>query len=175
MSSAAQSSPSGILQTGLAAVRPIGTGTVLAAVTVALACGDPLRPEDTPDISGAWSYSETASAGGGDLCSFVGTLSFEQDGQIFVGSYVRTATCVDVGQSIQSTVESGPLSGGQVQERSLEFRLGGCDYRGTLSEREPDRLTGSSLCVGAADVAATASVQPMTGSWHAERLDDPTP
>lgn len=149
----------------------------LLAGSLAVACAGSVNPEDLPDIDGAWNYSETQTAARGTvICNIIGTLGFVQEGETLVGTYTRTLTCSKP-TGLTSSVESGQLSG-RVYETSVQFRLAGCDYRGSFSDRRhagsrPERMTGTTLCTNGFETAVADGG--ASSAWAADRLVDATP
>lgn len=149
--------------------RLLGNFVFLATIA---GCGNGTRPEDIPDIDGAWNYSETVSLEQGTgSCNILGTLSLAQDFETFVGSFIRTVSCF--GPKAPTRSESGSIPRGRVGKASIEFRIADCDYRGTITMRHPPRITGTTLC--ARTDAITVASGSSAGSWFAERLSDSTP
>ncbi len=149
---------------------------LLAGSLAVAACSRNVDPEDLPDVDGAWNYSETQTAERGLVtCNIVGTLGLVQEGETLVGSYSRTLTC-SAPSGLSSRVESGQLNG-RVHETGVEFRIGSCDYRGTLTKArtgsKPERMTGTTLCTNASQTALADGG--ASSAWSADRLADTTP
>lgn len=143
----------------------------LLAALAAGACSSSTSSQIIPDISGAWTYSETTtsrSQAGTVACNLTGTLTFSQDGETFVGAYNRTVSCSAPGTKNTTRGESGSIARSVVTEHSVTFRIGDCQYQANVDDVHPDRLTGSALCTGA-DLA-TATVTTSAGAWLADRI-----
>lgn len=164
---------------GVPGVIARGQRCVVAGWWVLLAlpsagCGDAARPEEIPNIDGSWTYSETVSLDQGrGSCTILGTLSLVQDFDTFVGSFLRTVSCAGSNTPPSTRSESGSIPRGLVGKSSIQFRIGQCDYRGTIAKLRPDRLTGTTLCSQLS--VASASQGSSAGSWFADRLTDSSP
>jgi|GEM_PF-3991172 len=138
-----------------------------------LACGNDLGPRVIFDIDGAWSYSETivADASTGRKCTLFGTLTFAQENAAFVGTYSRTENCRSDGAAPErAQLRSGQIRNGKLLDEAIEFRIGSCDYRGTVDLIDaPLRLSGSILCV---DISLAGTVTTRSGTWQGERLEN---
>ncbi|HLB35331.1 MAG TPA: hypothetical protein VJL31_02040 [Gemmatimonadales bacterium] len=154
---------------------------LLAPLSVCFAvpgCSRTVAPEDLPDISGAWNYAETLLAERGTVaCNIVGTLAFVQEGEALVGSYSRSITCSGT-KGLTSRVESGQIPSGRVSETGVEFRLAGCDYRGTFTDEHaagtsPERITGTTLCTNGFETALADGG--ASSAWAADRLAEASP
>ncbi len=147
-------------------------GIVLASTLVCLSCSDGgFSIDGIPNIDGSWVYSETNTNGSdGEVCTKFGTLSVIQEQETFVGAFARTSSCSN-GANDEPTLasESGSILDGQVVEESIRFRLGGCQYRGTVTDEVPDGFTGTLLC----STGSGAELQTAVGTWQAERLTEP--
>ena len=134
------------------------------------ACGEPLNPEDIPDIDGTWTFVESITVES-SACSTYGTIAIAQEGETFIGAFNRTSQCVAQGiQTTSASTETGQITRGTVGRETMEFAIGNCDYRGVLDEPPlPDRATGSVFCTA---FRLDGSVFVNTGTWRADRIPD---
>lgn len=142
---------------------------LVCSAAVAGGCADPASLGDVPNLAGAWAYNERITHQSNAVtCDRVGTLTFEQEGETVVGTYVRSASCI--GAASTAVTESGTILQGQAVRGNLEFRVGDCQYRGAADQDSPGRLTGTVLCT---PLSAPAPLQDASaGSWAADRLTE---
>ena len=160
-------------------IRHAARGTVLGFCV--LACGDPVAVEDIPNIDGLWNYSESVTSQGTvtnqlalvTTCDRVGTLNFQQDGELFIGTFVRAQTCTASDLGTTAATESGLIESGRVIADIIEFTVRSCQYRGTLADEDGDLVSGTILCVTNGLTAETAETS--AGSWTAQRLAESSP
>ena len=150
---------------------------VLGVALVVAGCSDsPLALGDLPNIEGAWTFTENASATGGvsNACSSFGMLAITQDGEVLAGTFTRSESCIsglreplDAGARSSSNNQSGRLQDGQVAETTVRFRIEDCEYRGTFEGTPVERFEGTALC---SRLTTTGFDKTETRIWRAERL-----
>jgi hypothetical protein len=161
-----------------------------------VACADSTEPTPAPDISGAWTFTESANISfmttPRQSCSASGSYNLNQIEWEFTGTKTGTIVCtsvepypieemdpVDFSLSISNgkLTEDGRitfnLDGPGLMPYGLVSPVTGGSYSGTLAGDPPDRLSGSFSEVlvshqlgGPTGGGAT---YPVEGSWEASR------
>lgn len=146
------------------AVSRVVASLCLLAVT---ACTDD-SPSEPPllSIDGSWAYVETYdNAEAGVSCQDEGTLTIQQTGETFSGSFEEEGVCTDSEGATSGTSGSGSAGGGQLSGSDVSFVSGGCAYEGTISGTPPNRMTGDVSCT---EVFGGTSYA-FSGTWTAAR------
>jgi len=132
----------------------------------------PLDSAEPIILEGPWALRETISYDANrTTCNSAGTLSIAQESRTLAGSYTRSVTCGTAGQ-VTGHSESGTLIGGRLEESTVRFKLGDCEYRGVSTTAALATLSGTVLCVRLVPSGTSSS---GAGTWRADRLEPPKP
>lgn len=105
------------------------------------------QPSGPANIAGTWNFSESKTDTEHSIsCNNSGTMTINQSGSTFSGTYSTTGSCTGPGGSIDNS-GTGSISGGQINGSSISFQIDFCEYSGTMSSSDsPNTMEGNGSC-----------------------------
>lgn len=144
---------------------------ILGAATLAslvAACGgsSSTAPAPTPSVSGTWNYSETQNDSQHSIsCDNSGTITINQSGTTFTGSYTQQGTCTGPGGTADNS-GAGNVSGGQITNRNVSFQADYCKYTGSVGSGDaPNTMSGTGTCT----LTSSGTTYNFDVTWQASR------
>ena len=137
---------------------------------ILVACGGssnndgPTGPTPPADITGVWTIAAHVS-GSQANCSAAGTLTLNQTGTLFNGTFTESSgLCTTPSDQLSGSLD-GLVSGGTVNGTEVTYANGPCNLAGQATGTPANSVSGTMSCV----VLYQGQNASLTGTWQMTR------